>query len=342
MPRKAQVAAPTVHIHFETRRDRPQVFAITPELVAAAAKRNPLPVETQTTIGRDLEDLSPLAGATALVTSNDVLTDARFPRLRLTEAAPRLRWIHTTFAGVEPLLPLDWLPKDVTLTNNSGVHGPKVEEFATMALLMLNAGIPRMVTQQTQREWRQIFTPTIEGKTVAVVGLGAMGVAVARAAKRLGLKVLGIRASVRPHRSADEVLGTSRLLDAMQRADFIFVTTPLTPQTRHLIGRDALAAMRPGAGIVNVGRAGVVDYDALRDALESGAVGGAVLDVFDPEPLPASSPLWHTPNLMVIPHCSSDDLERYVPRTLDLVFRNMARLIAGRRLENIVDRRSGY
>jgi phosphoglycerate dehydrogenase-like enzyme len=330
------------HIHFETRHDRPPVFKITRALITAAARRHPPPVKTRTTLGHDLADLAALARATAFVSSLDVVTDARFPLRALASAAPHLRWIHITGAGIEPLLPLDWLPASVTLTNNSGVHVPKVAEFATMALLMLNAGIPRMVANQARCEWSQIFTPSIAGKTVLIVGLGDMGGTAAREAKRLGLRVIGISRSAQPHRHADMVLAPHRLAQAVRRADFILIAAPLTPATHHLIGREVLAAAKPGAGLINVGRAGVVDYDALREALASGAIGGAILDVFDPEPLPASSPLWRTPNLILMPHCSSDDLDRYLPRTLDLVFQNVRRLIGGRPLRNVVDRRRGY
>lgn len=318
------------------------MFEITRPLIGAALKRNPLPIGIRTTLGIDLANLAPLATATAFVSSNDVVTDALFPLRKLVEVAPRLEWIHITGAGVEPLLPLDWLPKGVTLTNNSGVHVPKVAEFAAMALLMLNARIPRMVTNKEHRQWSQIFTPSIVGKTVVIVGLGDMGGTAAREAKRLGLRVIGIRPSARPHRYADEVWEPRHLPRMMRRADFIFVTAPLTPASRHLVGRETLAAAKAGAGLINVGRAGVVDYDALRAALASGAISGAILDVFEPEPLPASSPLWRTPNLILMPHCSSDDLDRYMPRTLDLVFQNMRRLIAGRPLKNVVDRRRGY
>jgi phosphoglycerate dehydrogenase-like enzyme len=111
----------------------------------------------------------------------------------------------------------------------------------------------------------------------------------------------------------------------------------LTGKTKHLIGARELDLMKPGAGLVNFGRAGVVDYDVLRERLISGRIGGAILDVFEPEPLPADSPLWDTPNLIVTPHCSSDDIGQYVPRTLDLVFDNLERLLSGRALRCVVD-----
>jgi len=331
-----------MHIHFETRENKPVVFKLTPRLVEEAAARNRSPGSVRLSVGADLKDPDLLLAATALVTSNDIVRDAKFPRLDLARRAPNLRWIHIIGAGIEPLLPLDWLPRRVQLTNNSGVHVEKIGEFATMALLMLNCRMPEILANQRERRWRPIFTPSISGKCIVIVGLGDMGGTAARQAKRLGLKVLGVRREPRPHRYADEVLGVAHLAQALARADFLFVATPLTPETRNLIDRRALAAIKPGAGLVNVGRAGVVDYTALAEALASGRLAGAVLDVFDPEPLPADSPLWATPKLVVMPHCSSDDLERYLPLTLDLVFANLRRLMAGKALKNRIDPKRGY
>jgi len=297
---------------------------------------------TRWTVGEDLRDLSWLATADGLVTGNDLIVDPAFPRERLAEAAPRLRWIHIIGAGIEPLLPLDWLPRQVILTNNSGVHAQKTGEFATMALLALCYRLPQIVSNQHRAEWRQIFTPSIAGKTVLVVGLGEMGGAAAKSAKKLGMTVLGIRRNPARHRHADEILPLGKLHKALARADFVVVAAPLTPSTAHLIDAKAISAMKDGAGLINVGRAGVVDYGALVRALNKGKLSGAMLDVFDPEPLPADSPLWRTPNLFITPHCSSDDLDDYLPKTLDLAFDNLARLRAGKALRNAVDPATGY
>jgi phosphoglycerate dehydrogenase-like enzyme len=318
------------------------VFKITRDLIAAARARNKIPLRIKSTLGNDLADLSWLATAAAFVSSNDVVTDPRFPLRDLASAAPHLKLIHITGAGIEPLLPLDWLPKGVALTNNSGVHVRKTAEFAAMALLMLNARMPQIVTNQSRFKWEQIFTPSIAGKTVVVIGLGDMGGTASREARRLGLRVIGVRRRARPHRYADEVVELRHLRQALRQADFIFVAAPLTPASRHLLGKSMLASAKPGAGLINVGRAGVVDYDAVRALLKSGALSGAILDVFEEEPLPPSSPLWTTPNLIVMPHCSSDDSDRYMPLTLDLVFDNLRRLIGGRPLKNRVDPRRGY
>jgi phosphoglycerate dehydrogenase-like enzyme len=132
------------------------------------------------------------------------------------------------------------------------------------------------------------------------------------------------------------------LEQVLPRADFVLVTTPLTSETKNLLGRRELNLMRPGAGLINLGRARVVDYDALREKLTAGELGGAVLDVFDPEPLPSDSPLWETPNLVITPHVASDDEEQYMPRTLDLVFDNIHRYLSDRPLRNRVRRHLGY
>lgn len=330
-----------LHIHFETKSDKPSVFHFTPALIEAAAARA-RPTEVRTTLGADLKDLGALTTADGLVTSNDVLRDARFPLASLAQAAPRLRWIHIIGAGIEPLLPLDWLPPGLTLTNNSGIHAPKAREFVTMALLMLNSRMPTIQSNQRTARWQPIFTPSIAGRIVAIIGVGGMGGAAAHAAKRLNLRVIGIRHDVRPHDNVDEMRGADRLHETLAEADFVVVATPLTPATRHLIDRRALAATKSGAGLLNIGRAGVIDCEALCAALVTGRLSGAMLDVFDPEPLPADLPLWSAPNVIVTPHCSSDDLEHYLPLTMDLAFANAALLASGKPLRNRVDPAKGY
>jgi len=329
-----------LRIHFETRRDKPPVFRISAPLIAEAAARSRL-AGLRTSLGADLESLDWLADAAGLVTSNDVLRDPRFPLRRLAEAAPLLRWIHVIGAGIEPLLPLNWLGA-VTLTNNSGVHAEKTRESAMMALLMLNARVPAIAANQRQARWQPIFSPSIAGKTVLVVGVGDMGAAAARAAKALGLAVIGVRRGGAPHPDVDRMVATDALDAVLPRADFVVIATPLTPATRDLIDRRRIGLMKPGAGLLNIGRAGCLDHAALVEALGSGALAGAILDVYDPEPLPAGSPLWQVPNLILLPHVTSDDEERYMPKTLDLAFANAGRLQRGEALLNRVDLGLGY
>jgi glyoxylate/hydroxypyruvate reductase len=328
------------HIHFETLSDRPRVFRMTEALISAAKARSKM--NTPTSIGEDLHDLAWLSKAVGLVTHNDVLLNPKFPLRQLGASAPQLRWIHITGAGVEPLLPLDWLPRQTVLTNNSGVHADKVRESAAMMLLMLNSRVPTIVSNQRNSRWEQIFSPAIRGKTVLIIGVGDMGGAAAQAAGQLGLRILGVRRSGAPHNDVDQMFRTDDLDHVLPLADFVLLAAPLTTQTKLLIDRRRIALMKRGTGFINIGRAGLVDYAALKDALCEGRLSGAVLDVYDPEPLPPSSPLWTTHNLIMMPHVTSDDEEEYLPKSFDLVFENVRRLVSGKQLLNVVDRALGY
>lgn len=334
------VAESGIRIHFETRSNKPRVFKMTEPLIVEALARSNAPVRFS--LGEDINDLSLLCDATGLVTSNDVICDRRFPRDRLADIAPSLRWIHIIGAGIEPLFPFDWIPEHVSLTNNSGVHVEKLRESAAMMLLMLNARLPAIASNQRKAKWEQIFTPMIRGRSVLVIGVGDMGGAVADAARSLGMRVLGVRLSGAQHPSVDRMYRFEELDGALPLADFVVLATPLTRQTTGLLNARRLGLFKPGAALINIGRGGSVDHDALAVALRSGALSGAILDVFDPEPLPPDSPLWTTDNLLVIPHVTSDDEDLYLPKTFDLVFDNARRLCAGEALLNRIDTARGY
>jgi phosphoglycerate dehydrogenase-like enzyme len=154
--------------------------------------------------------------------------------------------------------------------------------------------------------------------------------------------VIGVNRSGRAIGGCDEVVTTAGLDDVLPRADYLLIATPDTPETRGLMDRRRLDLMKPGAGIINIGREAVMDYGALCDRLEDGSLGGAILDVFDPEPIPADSRLWNTRNLIVTPHVSADDGDAYVPLTLGLFFRNMQLFLADKPLLNPIRRDLGY
>lgn len=333
-----------IRMHFEDGYSKPDVFRLTQPRIAAALRRNREAARhVRASRGHDLNTIGHwLGGTDSLACSADFLVDPRFPLHRLASAAPQLRWIHVTGAGIEKLLPLDWIHPGLTLTNNSGVHRPKMYEFALMALTMLNARAPALFSAQARREWRPTFTPCCRGRTLLVLGTGDLGAMFARAGRHLGMHVLGVRRTPRPVSGFDSVYGTRDLPKILPQADVLAVAAPLTPETRGLIGARALGAMKRGAGLVNVGRSKIVDYDALARRLEQGRLSGAILDVFDQEPLPAGSRLWRVPNLFISPHCSSDDADEYIPRTLDLVLDNALRLALGRRLRNRVDPQRAY
>ncbi len=320
-------------LHFEDGLSKPGVFRLTRDLVAAARRRNPAAAKlVRTSHGEDLATMHEwLPKADALICSGSFVADARFPRRALATAAPNLKWIHITGAGIENLLPLDWLPRGTTLTNNSGVHAPKTYEFGLMSLLMLISRTPEISTNQRAGVWKQVFTRSPRGKSLLVVGAGELGGAVARAGRTLGMTVTGLRRRDQP-----------KLPKLLPKADVVYLAAPLTPQTRGMMGAKEFALMKRGAAIANIGRGPLIDTPALIRALESGHVSCAVIDVHDPEPLPAGSPLWQAPNVYISPHCSSDDAETYMPLTLDLVFDNARRYARGLKLRNVVDPKRGY
>ncbi|WP_420403222.1 D-2-hydroxyacid dehydrogenase [Nisaea sp.] len=327
----------TLILHIKNNRAGEEAFRFTSERIDAALERHrDIADRIEIRVDWDLDHFGEsMRDADALVTWD-------LPTEGLAETAPRLRWIHIIGAGVEHLQPLTWLPAQTVLTNNRGVHAEKTAESAAMSVLMLHNRIPAYVTDQRAARWNPVFVPPVAGKTVAVIGVGEMGGAAARAFKALGLQVLGIRRGAAPHPCVDEMYGPEELHGVLGVADFVHVTLPQTPETAGLIDREAIRAMKRGSGIINFGRAPVLDQDALVEALRDGHLGGAILDVHDPEPLPASSPLWKVPNLILTPHVSSDDDRSYIPATLDLVLENCKRLLYGELLKNRVDPSLGY
>jgi phosphoglycerate dehydrogenase-like enzyme len=325
-----------VHLHIENMSALGDVFEATPARVAAALARHPsLRGKVEITIGRD-GDIYEREMPTA-----DILFGWHFDRRNLRALAPRLRWVHAHGAGVSHLMPLDWLPKGAVLTNSRGVHGPKADEYTIMAILMLNNNLPQCFTRQREARWDQVFGTSIAGKTLLIIGVGHVGGGAAKWAKRFGLTVIGIRRSGKPHRHVDEMHEPSALRRLLPRADFVLVTAPHTSDTHQILGAREIGLMKKGSGLVNYSRARLVDYDALLARLRRDEMS-AVLDVFDPEPLPASSPLWQAPNLVITPHCSSDDRELYTPKTLDLLFDNLERFTAGKKLRNRVSAERQY
>lgn len=323
-------------LHIENSSKSSSLSHITEAQVRAAIQRHqPLAQDLEVTVGWDSDILD------TVLPTVDFMIASRPPRESLGRRAPKLRWIQTTGAGIDHLLPLDWLPREITLTNNSGPHGARAEDFCIMALLALSACLPQLIAQQNERTWSSIFTTPIRGRSCVIVGFGDIGQAAGRACERLGLDVVAVTRTGKGSGPAAKIVPASQIDDVLPTADYLIITAPLTPQTRNLINRTRLAKLRKTAGVINVSRAPIVDYVALAELLNGGRLAGAILDVHNPEPLPSDSPLWTTRNLIVTPHISCDD-PRYVEMLLDAWFRNLARLVAGQSLANIVDREQGY
>ncbi len=306
--------------------------------IAAAIARSAWPKAAVTLRTLDLGD----PGMAAALAWCDVLVGWRLP-LELIRAHGRgLRLVQLVNAGVDNVYPFDWLPPGAALCNARGIHGPKLQEWATMVLLMLHAQMPHFFTAQRAHGWHRRTTSLIRGKHVAIFGTGGLGAAVGRAARALGLATTGVRRSSAPAADFDTVVDFAARGAVLAAADFVVFTLPLTPETRGIGDGGFFAQVKPGAGFANFGRGALVDQGALGAALASGRLGGAVIDVTTPEPLPVDSPLWEAPNLIITPHVSCDDPTTYVADSLDILIDNLGRLAAGAALRNRVDLALAY
>ena len=246
---------------------------------------------------------------------------------------PSVRWIQVGGSGFDHLVP--WDESRITVTNGAGVLAPYLAETVTGAMLALGCGFLGYLEQQRARRWRPVpFTP-LRGRNLLVVGFGRIGECVAGNAKALGMRIIGIRGRPAPHPAADEMHGPDALASLLPLADFVSVHVRLSDATRGLISREAISAMKQGAFLVNTSRGAVVDESALIEALRSGHLGGAYLDVFATEPLPAGSPLWSMPNVLVTPH-ASDNVVGWPRRFAELFADNLGRWRTGEPLLNVV------
>jgi phosphoglycerate dehydrogenase-like enzyme len=268
----------------------------------------------------------------------DVFYGWKFPPTLLAKAG-RLRWLQAMGAGVDWALRPE-LPPGVTVTRAPGVFAPWMREYALGWLLWITQRTETYRALQRERRWDQRVAPhRLAGATLAVVGLGDIGRTIARAARAFGMHVVGVSRHGRGAREADRVYRPAQLTRALGEADFVVVVTPLTEETRGLIDARALAAMRPTAWLMNIGRGPVVDERALMAALDERRIAGAILDVFATEPLPPESPWWRYDNVAVTPHIAGPD----VPEDMAPLFNdNLARYLGGRPLRHVVDRRRGY
>jgi glyoxylate/hydroxypyruvate reductase A len=258
---------------------------------------------------------------------------------RMYREASRLRWVQVMGAGVDAVL-TPALPRGVVVTRTPGIFGPWMAEYVLGWALSITQRTATYREAQRARRWLGDLIPhRLAGQTMVVIGLGDIGRSVARTAHAVGITVIGVSRSGRSVRGVDKVYRTRDLVRALGMADWVVLTVPLTETTRGLIGRRELAAMRPSAWLVNVARGAVVDDAALREALGTGRIGGAILDVFTTEPLPADDGLWTLPNVVVTPHISGPS----TPDEIAPIFEdNLARFRSGRPLRHVVDRRRGY
>ena len=276
------------------------------------------------------------------MSNSDILLAWNFPTKNLKKISPNLKWIHVVSAGVEHLLPLDWMFDDLVLTNSSGVHAKKAGEYGLMAILMLQNHITKIVTNQKNKEFISLFSNPIAGKTVVVVGTGSLGSSMAKHINLLGANVIGVNKKGKKVEGCNEVITVENIDSVLPNADFLYLAVPETPDTKNLISKERLDTLKPSCGIVNVGRQSVMDYEVLSKKLHNNEIAGAILDVFTHEPLDKSSKLWNTKNLIITPHVSSDDNGDYVRLTLNIFIKNLKLFIEKKNLINQIDKKLGY
>jgi phosphoglycerate dehydrogenase-like enzyme len=258
-------------------------------------------------------------------------------------AAPRVRWVHSRSAGLDKLLFPELVESPAALTNGRGVFSPALGEFALAAMLFFAKDLARMRRNQRARRWEQFDVEELAGRTVGIVGYGDIGRAVATRARALGMTVLALKRHA--HSAPDPVIEKffthGELTALLAASDYVVISTPLTPETRHMISDSAFAAMKPSAVLINIGRGPVVDQAALVRALEGKKIRGAGLDVFELEPIPPGDPIWSFDNVLVSPHCA-DHTRDWLDNAMRFFLAQYERFRRGEPLANVVEKHLGY
>lgn len=241
------------------------------------------------------------------------------------DAAPNLELFACVYAGTGHLDVEAFRERGIAVTNGSGVHGPNIAEYVIGSMVVFARDFKRAWRQQDRREWRSFPSTEIEGSTVTVVGLGAIGQAVVERLEPFGAELLGVRYSPEKGGPTEEVYGFDEIYEPLSRSEYVVLACPLTETTEKLIDAEALRTMPPDAVLINIARGGVVDTEALVRRLRVNALRGAALDVTDPEPLPEDHPLWGFDNVHITPH-NAGHTPQYFARVADILAENVERI----------------
>jgi len=258
---------------------------------------------------------------------------------------PKLKWVQLLGAGTNHLHKTGLWRSHVTVTNASGVHAVAMSEYALMCMLMLTNDAWRLFRQQQAHTWERWHRPILAGRSVGILGYGAIGSEVARLCAAFNMTVRALDITFPAHRLnigyLSEVYPPQQLRHMLALSDYVVNCLPLTESTTHILGADAIATMPSGSFIISLSRGPIVDFSALTVALKNEHLGGAALDVTEPEPLPADSPLWDMPNVIISPHMSGI-FQTYMDRLTDLFCQNLRFYLGGYPLVNVVDKGAGY
>ena len=247
---------------FPTDTEGEKVFTITNSHFEKAFKKFPkIKEKVEIFIDWDEDNFN------SSMSSSDILIAWNFPTSSLKKISPNLKWIHCISAGIEHLLPLDWMFEGLVLTNNSGVHSKKAGEYGLMSVLMLQNHLPKIITNQKNKKFVSLFSNPVAGKTIVVVGTGSLGGAMIRHLAQLGPNIIGVNRKGGAVKGCSKVITVDKIDSVLPEADILYLATPETPETKNLISRERLNLLKPSCGIVNIGRQSAIDYDALCEKL---------------------------------------------------------------------------
>lgn len=265
---------------------------------------------------------------------------------RLKEAKS-MKWFCNSYAGVEKYLnPADWPEQDVIFTNSSGAYGLGISEHIVMVLLMMARRMPEYYDNMSRRKWVYLEPiRSIYGMKVTMIGTGDIGTHTARSLAAMGAQVTGVRRDI--SKPADEAFCRMKSIDQLDEilpeTEALIMAVPSTEETKALLTKERMAMMPKGAYVINVGRGTAIDQEAIKEALDSGHLAGAALDVMVPEPLPQEHPLWNAKNILLTPHCSGDTALYYAKETVvDMFLENLELYAKGAPLKRMVDLKKGY
>lgn len=253
----------------------------------------------------------------------------------------RLKLIQVQSAGVDHMLSPELTQSPTRLCTASGIHSETIAEHVLGMMLSLVRGYPSHIQNQQKRLWNPREPELLQGKTLGIIGFGAIGQAIGLRARAFGMKVIGVRKTPSQSPAAHEVWADERIDELLPLVNHLALAVPLTPETRGLMNRTRLKLLRKDAYIYNIARGDVVDEAALIELLQSGHLAGAGLDVFETEPLPETSPLWELPNVLITPHCAGA-MPDYRERAFKIFLENLERFMQGKELINEVDKKAGY
>jgi D-2-hydroxyacid dehydrogenase (NADP+) len=270
------------------------------------------------------------------IESTDVLVTLRISDELLAQAK-NLKWIHSTVTGTDSIesLPSFIARKEIILTSSRGIHGPQMSEFAIMLMIALNRQFPKIIRNQDRHIWKVWSSPILYGKTVGILGVGAIGRAIAEKCKAFEMTVLGVDLYPTVTVAVDEFYTPEQLPLVIPRVDYLISVLPLNTSTRNMLDAQAFSKMKKNAFFINLGRGGVVDEEALIQALNNRWIAGAALDTFSREPLAAEHPFWEMDNVIVTPHIGGQS-DIYIQQAVKIFKKNLRRFLEGER-ENLIN-----